>query len=45
MTTLLLAFTGSAAVTSVVTWNPQLSEVKKVPGAAAVFEDEQADLF
>ena len=32
------AFAGSAAVTSVVTWNPQLSEVKKVPGTAAVFD-------
>ncbi len=32
------AFTGSDDVTAVVTWNPQLSEVTKVPGAAKVFD-------
>jgi len=32
------AFTGSKGVTSAVTWNPLLSEVAKVPGAAKVFD-------
>lgn len=32
------AFTGTDDVGSVVTWNPQLSEVKKVPGATLVFD-------
>jgi NitT/TauT family transport system substrate-binding protein len=34
-------FTGTADVTSVVTWNPQLAEVKAVPGAAAVFDSSK----
>lgn len=32
------AFTGSADVTAVVTWNPQLAEVAKVPGAKRLFD-------
>ncbi len=32
------AFAGSDDVTAVVTWNPQLSEVMKAPGAAKVFD-------
>ncbi|MGB0671297.1 MAG: putative urea ABC transporter substrate-binding protein [Rhodospirillales bacterium] len=35
------AFTSAPDVTSVVTWNPQLAEVKKVKGAAAVFDSSQ----
>jgi NitT/TauT family transport system substrate-binding protein len=35
------AFSGSADVTSVVTWNPQLQEVVKVPGSVKVFNSSQ----
>ena len=34
-------FSGSDSVTSVVTWNPQLSEVSAVPNAAKVFDSSQ----
>ncbi len=35
------AFSGSADVSAVVTWNPQLSEVAAVPGASKVFDSSQ----
>jgi NitT/TauT family transport system substrate-binding protein len=35
------AFTGSADVTAVVTWNPQLAEVARVPGAAMLFDSSR----
>ncbi len=35
------AFTSSADVTAAVTWNPQLSEIKKVKGAAEIFESSK----
>jgi NitT/TauT family transport system substrate-binding protein len=35
------AFTGSADVDAVVTWNPQLSDVTAVPGATKVFNSSQ----
>jgi NitT/TauT family transport system substrate-binding protein len=35
------AFSGSAEVTAVVTWNPQLAEVAAVPGATKIFDSAQ----
>ncbi len=35
------AFTSSSDVTAAVTWNPQLSEIKQVPGATEIFDSSK----
>jgi ABC-type nitrate/sulfonate/bicarbonate transport system substrate-binding protein len=35
------AFAGSPEAQAVVTWNPQLAEVQRVPGSALVFDSKQ----